>query len=138
MPRRQRRGEPAVIHEHRFALALAGATLAIWLVAMVMISLTATGPLHGTATVLAVFRPGTASEHAFGAIVRSGGRPIGPTRLPFVWVVDVDRQGAQSLREAGALATFRELPFALQLGGCITAVPRRARHPVFSSVEPFR
>jgi hypothetical protein len=106
--------------DHRLALKLAAAVLAIWLIGMaVVVRSAALGP-DASGKMLAVFEPGTSEDQIFMTLVAAGGRPVRNTWLPFVWVVVGEETGfAGRLEQHGAVGTYGELPFAPAVAGCL-------------------
>lgn len=106
---------------HRLALAIGGSVVAVWLAAMALMVRASALPPEAPGPMLAVFEPGAGADAVFNAIIASGGTPIRPTWLPFVWSVAGSEPGlAGRLRANGAIGTYSELPLALTLGGCMT------------------
>lgn len=127
---RRRRG-------HAFAVMFAGAAVAVWALAM-LLTLTTSGGRDASGRRLVMFAPGTPEDEALAAISRAEARPIGQTRVPFVWLVDTTADGGPRLRAEGAIAVLRDVPLMVTMAGCAAAVPRRGARDLFSRIEPFR
>ena len=114
--------------EHRLAVQLFLSLLAAaLLVAMIAVRASAL-PDGASGKMLAVFDPRLEEQAMFAALVRAGGRPVRRTSLPSVWVVAGDAPGfAGSLRHAGAIGAYGELPISPQLAGCFAYADARAR-----------
>ncbi|MFW5679602.1 MAG: hypothetical protein ACOC3D_05005 [Pseudomonadota bacterium] len=93
---------------HRIAAVLALATCLGW-AGLMQVSL-ARGAADGGVR-LVVFRPGTDSGTAFGALLDAGGTPIGRTWFALAWYVDLDGSDAiAGLQAAGALWVLPAAP----------------------------
>ncbi len=104
---------------HSFALALFGGIVSVWLVAMVVIMRAGALPAEASATMLAVFNPGTDPDHIFAALVNAGAMPIRQTSFGFIWVVTGNEPGLSGrLRAQGAIGTYRNLPISPTIAGC--------------------
>jgi hypothetical protein len=111
---------------HRFALALAGVVLVVFLAVMAVTMRHAALPDEASGTVIVVFPAGLGEEEVFARLVRAGGRPLRRTWAPGVWVVAGEEKGfAGRLADEGALAAYRELPFSPQIAGCFAYVDQK-------------
>jgi uncharacterized membrane protein YdfJ with MMPL/SSD domain len=108
---------------HRFAFAVFGGVLALWLVVMLFVMRDAALPASAEGTMLVVFEPGTSEETAFAAITQAGAKPIRKTDFGFIWVVNGN---AGALQQAGALGTYKELPISPVIAGCLAVVDAKA------------
>jgi hypothetical protein len=119
---------------HGFALALAALILVVWAALMGLAVIAAAPPADG-GRVVALFAPGR-TEASFAAIVRSGGRPVGASWAGLVWAVDTDPSTASRLKAEGAIAVFRDFPFAAALGcAAATSVPQPVEPPLIARLN---
>jgi len=114
--------------DHRLAIALFLSLLAAGLVGMLIAIRASALPDSASGKMLAVFDPRLDEPAIFAALVRAGGRPMRRTWLPAVWVVAGDAPGfAGSLRQAGAIGAYGELPMSPELAGCFAYADARTR-----------
>ncbi len=105
---------------HRFAIALFGVVILLWLAGMMILMRQSALSADASGTMLVVFNPGTGRDQAFKAIVNSGGKPIRETAFGFIWVVSGDAAGlAGKLQQNGALGAYRDLPINPTIAGCV-------------------
>lgn len=114
-------GSPNSELGHGFALKLAGAILGVWLLLMGVVLYQAALPPEGSGIVIAVFPPGTDSTTVATASAATGARILSTTWFDNMLVVDDESAGfAGRLRDAGAIAAFRNVSFAgLSFVGCV-------------------
>jgi hypothetical protein len=104
---------------HRLALATAAAILAVWLAGMAVAMRAAALPPEASGAMIAVFPPALHENDALAAIIAAGGKPVRRTWIGSVWVVEGDAPGyAGRLRDAGALAAYRQFPLSPEIAGC--------------------
>lgn len=108
---------------HRFAITLFIGVIVVWLAVMMVLMRNAALPPEAQGTMMVVFEPGIASDDAFAAITRSGGKPIRETSFGFIWVVDGE---AGKLEQQGALGAYRELPISPLIAGCVAVADAKA------------
>jgi len=114
--------------DHRLAIALFLSLLAAGLVGMLIAIRASALPDSASGKMLAVFDPRLDEPAIFAVLVRAGGRPMRRTWLPAVWVVAGDAPGfAGSLRQAGAIGAYGELPMSPELAGCFAYADARTR-----------
>jgi hypothetical protein len=107
---------------HRFALALFGSVLGLWLAVMAVVMRQSALPEDATGTMLVVFEPGTGRDAAFAAIIAAGANPIRETSFGFIWVINGLEPGlAGRLEQHGALGAYRDLPISPTIAGCFAA-----------------
>jgi hypothetical protein len=112
---------------HKLALWLAAAVLAVSLAAMMVAVRAAALPPEATGKMLVVFEPGSSEAEMLARIVAAGGAPVRQTWMPFVWVVAGETPGFAGRIEAeGVLGAYGELPFSPQLAGCFAYVDAKA------------
>lgn len=106
---------------HGFALKLAGAIVGAWLLLMGLVLHQAALPPEGSGIVIAVFPTGTDSTTAATASTAAGARILSATWFDNMLVVENETAGfVGRLREAGAIAAFRNVSFAgLSFVGCV-------------------
>jgi hypothetical protein len=125
---RRLHGETVLAREHRLALGLFLSLLLAALVATVIAVRASALPDEASGKMLAVFDPRLDEQAMFAALVRAGGRPLRRTWLSSVWVVAGDTPGfAGSLRQAGAIGAYGELPISPELAGCFAYADARTR-----------
>jgi hypothetical protein len=104
---------------HKFALAIFGGVIVVWLAAMIIIMRAGALPAEASGTMLAVFNPGTSPDKIFASLVNAGAKPIRETSFGFIWVVTGDEPGLSGrLREQGAIGNYRNLPLSPTIAGC--------------------
>jgi hypothetical protein len=114
--------------DHRLAIGLFLALLVAALIATMVAVRASALPDSASGKMLAVFDPRLDEQAMFAALVRAGGRPLRRTWLPSVWVVASDAPGfAGSLRQAGAIGAYGELPISPELAGCFAYADARSR-----------
>jgi hypothetical protein len=114
--------------DHRLAIGLFLSLLAAALVATMIAVRASASPDSASGKMLAVFDPRLDEQAMFAALVRAGGRPLRRTWLPSVWVVAGDAPGfAGSLKQAGAIGAYGELPISPELAGCFAYADARSR-----------
>lgn len=121
--------KPADLDSHWIAAGLAVATLALWLALMVPLILLARLPDDRAGTVLAVFRPGTATTDILSAIIAADASIVRTTWFSTAWVVSSDQPGLVGrLRAAGAWGAFEPVAGdVVAISGCMGVVPGAAR-----------
>lgn len=105
------------MREHRFALALAAAVMALWVAALVPAWL-ALPPPREDGILLAFFPPSASADQTLAAISRAEARPVGPVLGDMIWLVDADPGGIDRLRAEGALLVLTRPPFTPAMVGC--------------------
>ena len=106
---------------HGFALKLAGSIVGVWLLLLGFVLYEAAVPPEGSGIVIAVFPPGTDSTAVAAASATIGARILSTTWFDNMLIVEDETAGfAGRLREAGAIAAFRNISFAgLSFVGCV-------------------
>ena len=105
----------------------------IWLAAMLLAVRLLMLPADARGRLYVVFPPGTDAAQAFDAIVRAGGRPIGPAIGAWSWEAFGERAGfVRRLEDAGALVAFRTTPVGIPLAGCLGITRTPEQRPAFT------
>ena len=112
---------------HRFALGLAAAVIAVWLIGMAIMVRSAALPPEASGPMLVVFEPGTPEDQMFAKMIAADAKPVRGTWLGFVWVVTGDEPGlARRLLDGGAIGTYAELPYSPSVAGCFAYADAKA------------
>jgi len=105
--------------DHRFALVLLAAALAVWGVGMAALMARSAPADAAQGPVLAVFAPGTSPAAMEAAVFAAGGGPVRRTALPFALVAAGPHPGfAGRLRRTGAAWVLGDFPLGPTLAGC--------------------
>lgn len=106
---------------HAFALKLAGVIVGVWLLLLSFALYQAALPPEGSGIVIAVFPPGTDSTTVANAAAAGGARILSTTWFDNMLIVEDAAVGFSGrLRDAGAIAVFRNVSFAgLSFVGCV-------------------
>ena len=109
--------------DHRFALKLLGAVIAVWIVGLVLVLEAARLPPEGSGTVIAVFPPRMTSAQSITAGAAAGAKLVSASWFENVLVLADEASGLTGrLQDQGALAVFRNLSFAgISFAGCVGA-----------------
>ena len=111
--------------EHRLALAIAMAVVAVWLLTMMVALRSLAPPSAASGRLLAIFPPAVSEVRALQAIAAAGGLTFGQTWFRLGWEVRGDEPGfAGRLRENGAWV-LTDLPLLPVLAGCSGATVAR-------------